>query len=680
MHITMKKIPLMLTGTMLCLAACEQGNNSGGSAEFCYTVERFADLEVLRYQVPGFEQLSLPQKKLVYFLSQAALEGRDILYCQNSEHNLAIRRTLEAVYQNYAGDTADADYKNLVVYLKRVWFANGIHHHYGADKFVPGFSSEFFASVVKSLPPERLPLRDGQTVEQLLAQISPTMFDPALAAKRVNQRVGDDLVVSSAMNFYSGVTQREAEKFYADMKARSSSETPASWGLNSRLVKRDGQLVEEVWKLGGLYSAAIEKIVYWLAQAEAVAESEHQRSVIAELRKFYETGDLTTFDAYSISWVADTSRVDFINGFIETYGDPIDIKGTWEAMVNFKNLDATRRTEVISANAQWFEDNSPVEKRFKKELVKGVSAKVINAAILAGDCYPATPIGINLPNANWIRAAHGSKSVTIQNITEAYDKAAQGNGFAEEFYWSSAEVERTKRYGHLTDNLHTDLHECLGHASGKLLPGVTREALLNYGSCIEEARADLFALYYIADPKLVELGLLPDGEAYKAEYYKYVTNGLMTQLTRIEPGNSIQEAHMRNRALISHRVLELGAADKVVELVVRDEKTYVVVNDYVKLRALFGQVLADIQRIRSEGDFEGAKQLVEAYAVSVDPKLHAEVLARYAKLQLAPYKGFVNPVYEPETNSEGEITDVRIRYTEGYAEQMLRYSREHSWL
>jgi dipeptidyl-peptidase-3 len=670
----------MLTGAVLSLAACEQANKSGGNADFSYTVERFADLEVLRYQVPGFEQLSLQQKKLVYYLAQAALEGRDILYCQNSEHNLTIRRTLEAVYQNYAGDTTTADYKNLVVYLKRVWFANGIHHHYGADKFVPGFSQEFFASAVLALSPELLPRREGQTADQLLAQISPTIFDPALAAKRVNQTVGDDLVVSSAMNFYSGVTQREAEKFYAEMKAKNPSETPASWGLNSRLVKRDGQLVEDVWKVGGLYSAAIEKIVYWLAQAETVAESDHQKGVIAELRKFYETGDLTTFDTYSIAWVSDTSHVDFVNGFIETYGDPIDVKGTWESMVNFKNLDATRRTAIISANAQWFEDNSPVDKRFKKEVVKGVSAKVINAAILAGDCYPATPIGINLPNASWIRAAHGSKSVTIQNITEAYDKAAQGNGFAEEFFWSSTEVERSKQYASLTDNLHTDLHECLGHASGKLLPGVTREALLNYGSCIEEARADLFALYYIADPKLVELGLLPADEAYKAEYYKYVSNGLMTQLTRIEPGNSIQEAHMRNRSLIAHWVLEKGAADKVLELAVRDGKTYVVVNDYVKLRDLFGQLLAEIQRVRSEGDFEGAKSLVEAYAVKVDPTLHAEVLARYAKLNLAPYKGFVNPVYEPVVNAAGEITDILIRYTEGYAEQMLRYSREHSWL
>ncbi|MDR0712232.1 MAG: dipeptidyl peptidase 3 [Prevotellaceae bacterium] len=663
------------------MGACQGGGNqrSGEDENFSYSVEKFADLEILRYRVPGFEQLTLQQKKLVYYLSQAALEGRDILFDQHGKYNLTIRRTLEAVYQSYEGDVSVADYKNLVVYLKRVWFSSGIHHHYATDKFAPDFSQAYFTEVVKSLDPSLLPLQDGQTVDELLAVITPVMFDPAIDAKRVNQADGQDLIVTSANNFYDKLTQKEVEKFYDNLK-KPANPTPVSHGLNSRLVKKDGKIVEEVWKVGGLYSEAIEKIVYWLEKAASVAENDGQKKVIETLIKFYQAGDLKDFDDYSILWAADTSQVDFINGFIETYGDPLGFKGTWEAMVNFKNLEATKRTETISSNAQWFEDSSPVDKRFKKEVVKGVSAKVITAAILGGDCYPATPIGINLPNANWIRTQHGSKSVTIENITDAYDKAAQGNGFAQEFYWSQNEVELMNSYGFITSNMHTDLHECLGHASGKLMPGVGQGALKAYGSAIEEARADLFGLYYIADAKLVELGLLPNDTAYKAEYNKFMTNGLLTQLVRIAPGNQLEEPHMRNRQLIARWVLEKGAPDNVVELKKQNGKTYAVINDYGKLRTLFGQLLSEIQRIRSEGDYNGAKNIVEAYGVKVDADLHREILARYQKLNIAPYKGFVNPVYELITDKSGEITDVKATYSEGYAEQMLRYSKEHSWL
>jgi dipeptidyl-peptidase-3 len=676
----MKKIVFFLMGTIL-IGACQSGGShrSGGDENFSYSVEKFADLEILRYRVPGFEQLTLQQKKLVYFLSQAAIEGRDIHFDQQGKYNLVIRRTLEAIYSSYAGDTAVADYKNLVVYLKRVWFSSGIHHHYATDKFTPNFSQEYFTEVVKSLDPSLLPLQDGQTVDDLLAVIAPVMFDPAVDAKRVNQADGQDLITTSANNFYSNLTQKEAEGFYSNLKKTATS-TPVSYGLNSRLVKKDGKIVEEVWRVGGLYSEAIEKIVYWLEKAAQVAENDDQKKVIEALVKFYKIGDLKDFDEYSILWAADASQVDFINGFIETYGDPLGFKGTWESMVNFKNLEATKRTEIISSNAQWFEDNSPVDKRFKKEVVKGVSAKVITAAMLGGDCYPATPIGINLPNANWIRTQHGSKSVTIENITDAYDKSAQGNGFAQEFYWSQNEVELMNTYGFITGNMHTDLHECLGHASGKLMPNVGQGALKAYGSAIEEARADLFGLYYIADAKMVELGLLPNDSAYKAEYNKFMTNGLLTQLVRIARGNSLEEPHMRNRQLIAKWVLEKGAPDNVVELKKRDGKTYAVINDYGKLRTLFGQLLSEIQRIRSEGDYIGAKNIVEAYGVKVDNDLHSEILTRYAKLSIAPYKGFVNPVYELVTDQSGEIADVKITYSEGYAEQMLRYSREHSWV
>ena len=641
-------------------------------------MEQFADLQILRYRVPGFENLSLQQKELVYYLTEAALQGRDILFDQNGKYNLRIRRTLEAIYTGYKGDKNTPDFKAMEVYLKRVWFSNGIHHHYGSEKFVPGFAPEFFKEAVLSGDASTLPLAEGQTAEQLCDELSLVIFDPAVMPKRVNQAAGEDLVLTSACNYYDGVTQKEAEDFYNAMKD-PKDETPVSYGLNSRLVKENGKIQEKIWKVGGLYGQAIDKIVYWLKKAEGVAENPEQKAVIAELIKFYETGDLKTFDEYAILWVKDlNSLVDFVNGFTESYGDPLGMKASWESLVNFKDMEATHRTEIISGNAQWFEDHSPVDKQFKKDEVKGVSAKVITAAILAGDLYPATAIGINLPNSNWIRSHHGSKSVTIGNITDAYNKAAHGNGFNEEFVYSDAELQLIDKYADLTGELHTDLHECLGHGSGKLLPGVDPDALKAYGSTIEEARADLFGLYYVADPKLVELGLTPNADAYKAEYYTYLMNGLMTQLVRIEPGNNVEEAHMRNRQLIARWVFEKGAADKVVELVKKDGKTYVVVNDYEKLRELFGELLSEIQRIKSTGDYQGAHDLVENYAVKVDPALHAEVLERYKKLNLAPYKGFVNPKYEAVVDAAGKITDVKVTYDEGYAEQMLRYSKDYS--
>ena len=670
----------MVTALSL-LTACGGNPKTTAEAEkFDYTVEQFADLQILRYRVPGFEDLSLKQKELVYYLTEAALQGRDILFDQNGKYNLTIRRMLEAVYTGYMGDKNTPDFKAMEVYLKRVWFSNGIHHHYGSEKFVPGFTPEFFRQAVQSVDAATLPLAEGQTVEQLCEEVFPVIFDPTVMPKRVNQAAGEDLVLTSACNYYDGVTQQEAEDFYNALK-NPQDETPVSYGLNSRLVKEDGKIQEKVWKVGGLYGQALEKIVYWLKKAEGVAETPEQKAVIAKLMEFYETGDLKTFDEYAILWVKDlNSRIDFVNGFTESYGDPLGMKASWESLVNFKDLEATQRTELISGNAQWFEDHSPVDGQFKKEKVKGVSAKVITAAILAGDLYPATAIGINLPNANWIRSHHGSKSVTIGNITDAYNKAAHGNGFNEEFVYSDAELQLIDKYADVTDELHTDLHECLGHGSGKLLPGVDPDALKAYGSTIEEARADLFGLYYVADPKLVELGLTPSADAYKAQYYTYLMNGLMTQLVRIEPGNNVEEAHMRNRQLIARWVYENGAAEKVVELVKKDGKTYVVINDYEKVRDLFGRLLAEIQRIKSTGDYAGAHDLVEAYAVKVDPALHAEVLERYKKLNLAPYKGFVNPKYEAVTDANGTITDVTVTYDEGYAEQMLRYSKDYSTL
>ena len=670
----------MVTALSL-LTACGGNPKTTAEAEkFDYTVEQFADLQILRYRVPGFEDLSLKQKELVYYLTEAALQGRDILFDQNGKYNLTIRRMLEAVYTGYKGDKNTPDFKAMEVYLKRVWFSNGIHHHYGSEKFVPGFTPEFFRQAVQSVDAATLPLAEGQTVEQLCEEVFPVIFDPTVMPKRVNQAAGEDLVLTSACNYYDGVTQQEAEDFYNALK-NPQDETPVSYGLNSRLVKEDGKIQEKVWKVGGLYGQALEKIVYWLRKAEGVAETPEQKAVIAKLMEFYETGDLKTFDEYAILWVKDlNSRIDFVNGFTESYGDPLGMKASWESLVNFKDLEATQRTELISGNAQWFEDHSPVDGQFKKEKVKGVSAKVITAAILAGDLYPATAIGINLPNANWIRSHHGSKSVTIGNITDAYNKAAHGNGFNEEFVYSDAELQLIDKYADVTDELHTDLHECLGHGSGKLLPGVDPDALKAYGSTIEEARADLFGLYYVADPKLVELGLTPSADAYKAQYYTYLMNGLMTQLVRIEPGNNVEEAHMRNRQLIARWVYEKGAVEKVVELVKKDGKTYVVINDYEKVRDLFGRLLAEIQRIKSTGDYAGAHDLVEAYAVKVDPALHAEVLERYKKLNLAPYKGFVNPKYEAVTDADGTITDVTVTYDEGYAEQMLRYSKDYSTL
>lgn len=647
--------------------------------QFDYNVEQFADLEILRYQVTGWDSLSLQQKSLIYCLNEAALYGRDILFDQNNRYNLAIRRTLEAIYANYKGDTASTEYQAFVVYLKRVWFSGGIHHHYGYEKFLPGFTPEFFASAVKSLDSTLVPRRENQSVDAFLAEITPVMFQPALYAKKVSQDSGIDVIAGSANNYYGeGVTQKDVALFYSAMKNPNDS-TPVPFGLNSRLIKEKGKLAEEVYKIGGLYSQAIEKIVYWLEEAGKYAENARQKKVIELLVDFYRTGDLKRYDEYAIAWVKDTeSVVDFVNGFTESYGDALGLKASWEALVNFKDLQATAKTKIIGENAQWFEDHSPVAPQFKKENVRGVSAKTITATILGGDCYPATPIGINLPNSNWIRKEYGSKSVTINNITEAYDKAAADNSFVDEFVCCPAEKEILENFGLQTDNLQTNLHECLGHASGKLLPGVDPDALKIYGSTIEEARADLFGLYYIADPKMLEIELLDNPEAYKAEYYKYMMNGLLTQLSRIESGKQIEEAHMRNRSLIAHWVLEHGQADKVVELVKKDGKTYVVINDYEKMRTLIGELLAEVQRIKSEGDFNGARKLVEQYGVKVNPDLHKEVRERYDKLGIAPYKGFVNPVYKAVRDRQGNITDVKINYKEGYAEQMMRYSTDYS--
>lgn len=648
------------------------------TAEFNYKVDRFADIEILRYKVTDFENLTPKQKELVYYLTEAALYGRDILTDQNGKYNLAIRTTLEEIYKNYDGDKESADYKGFLEYLKQVWFANGIHHHYSTDKFVPKFSQDFFKAEAAKLAPESLPLAEGQIVDAFVAELVPVIFDPTVMAKRVNQTDGQDLIQTSANNYYDGVTQAEVEQFYAAMKDPKDT-TPISYGLNSRLVKKDGKVQEEVYKIGGRYSAAIEKIVENLKKAEAVAENDQQKAYINKLIEYYTTGNLKTFDEYSILWVEDVvSTVDFINGFIENYGDPLGLKGAWESIVNFKNEKASHRTEVISANAQWFEDHSPIDARFKKDSVKGVTAKVITAAILAGDAYPSTPIGINLPNANWIRAAHGSKSVTIENITEAYDQASHGNGFNEEFVIDKETSDLLDKYLFIVDNLHTDLHECLGHGSGKLLPGVHDDALKEHGSTLEETRADLFALYYLADPKLMELGLVDNKDAYKAEYYKYILNGMMTQLMRIEYGKNIEESHMRNRQLISMWAYENGKAENVIELVKKDGKTFIKINDYEKLRGLFGKLLAEVQRIKSEGDYAAGKKLVEDYAVKVNPEIHKEVLDRYAKLDIAPYKGFVNPVYTAVKDSNGNITDVKVDYSENYVDQMLRYSKDYS--
>ncbi len=643
--------------------------------EFNYVNDRFADIEVLRYKVPGFEELSLNQKQLIYYLNEAALWGRDILWDQNCKYNLPIRYMLEDVYNNYSGDReTDKEYKAFETYLKQVWFANGIHHHYSTDKFVPGFSREFLEGELAKLPADA---RWRSMQDELLEVI----FNPEIYAKSVNQAEGQDLILTSANNMYEGVTQKEVEDFYAAMKNPADT-TPVSYGLNARVTKdADGNVVEQVYRLGGYYNDAIAHIVENLEKAMQFAENEVQRNTIAKLIEYYRSGDLRTFDDYSITWVTDTaSQVDFINGFIESYGDPLGMTGSWESIVNFKNIPASHRTDVLSSEAQWFENNSPVDPRFRKDSVKGVSAKVITAAILAGDAYPSTPIGINLPNANWIRAAHGSKSVTIENITQAYDEASHGNGFNEEFVIDQPTRELLDKYLFITDNLHTDLHECLGHGSGKLLPGVDPDALKAHGSTLEETRADLFALYYLGDPKMVELGLLDNPEAYKAEYYKYILNGMMTQLMRIEPGKDVEEAHMRNRKLIAEWVYENGKVDNVIEIVKRDGKTYIKINDYEKLRGLFGQLLGEIQRIKSTGDYAAGAALVEKYAVKVDPELHKEVLDRYSHLNIAPYRGFVNPVYSLVTDKDGNVVDVAVEYTEDYIPQMLRYGKDYNGL
>lgn len=648
------------------------------SENFNYIVEQFADLQLLRYRVAGFENLSLRQKELIYYLSEAALEGRDILFDQNGKYNLQIRKLLEAVYVSYSGDRNNPEFQGLEVYLKRVWFSSGIYHHYACDKFVPAFSPEFLRECIEQVDVASLPLKDGESVQAMCDKLFPVMFDPKVMPKRVNQADGEDLVMTSAANYYEGVTQDEAEKFYAMQKVAADPH-PVMYGMNSRLVKKDGALQEEVWKLDGMYGEAIQKIIFWLKKAEAVAENEAQREVIRLLIDFYRTGDLKTFDTYSIAWLKDTdSKVDFVNGFIESYGDPLGMKASWESIVNLKDEEATHRTEIISQHAQWFEDHSPVSPSFKKEVVRGVSAKVITAAMLGGDLYPSSAIGINLPNSNWIRSLHGSKSVTIGNLTDAYNKAAKGNGFREEFVYSQEEKDLLEKYADITGDLHTDLHECVGHGSGKLLPGVDPDALKAYGSTIEEARADLFGLYYLPDEKLVELGLTPDKEAYKAEYYAYMMNGLLTQMVRIEPGCDLEEAHMRNRQLIARWALENGKSMNVVELVKKEGKTYVKINDYLQLRGLFAVLLSEIQRIKSEGDYEAARALVEKYAVKLDATLHEEILNRYRSLHLAPYKGFVNPVYCPQYDAEGRIVDVKLDYTEGYTEQMLRYGRDYS--
>lgn len=669
-------IAVAMTATASAMANTLDPNNPSGTV-----VDRFADIEVMRYVVPGFDDLTLRQKKLIYFLTEAALHGRDILWDQNGKYNLPIRQLLESVYTNYTGDRSSEEFRNFELYLKQVEFGNGVYHHYSTDKFTPRFSQKWFDAQVSALEKaDRLPVNKSQ-----LPVLAKVIFDPSFMPKRVNQAAGQDLITTSAVNMYENVTQPEVEAYYAALKDTTDL-TPVSYGLNSRLVKdADGTIREQVYKVGGYYSDAIEKIVADLEKALPFAENQQQKAVIEELVKFYRTGSLKTFDDYSILWAEDTdSQVDFINGFIESYGDPLGMTGSWESIVNFRDEKSSARTRTLASSAQWFEDHSPVDPKFRKPEVKGVSAKVINAAILAGDAYPATPIGINLPNANWIRAAHGSKSVTIENITRAYDDASHGNGFNEEFVIDQPTIDLLDKYLFITDNLHTDLHECLGHGSGRLMPGVDPDALKEHGSAIEEARADLFALYYLADPKMIELGLLNNPEAYKAEYYKYILNGFMTQLMRIEPGKDIEEAHMRNRQLIAAWAFDHGRKDNVIELVKKNGKTFIRINDYNKLRDLFGQLLHEIQRIKSEGDYAAGAALIDKYAVKVDPELHREVLDRYARLDIAPYKGFVNPVYVAvdaagnATADPSAITDVKVTYEEGYIPQMLRYSRDYS--
>ncbi len=673
-------ISMLMTGMFCsCNGSHKQESTSQETDTFNYLVEQFADLKILRYQVPGFDSLSVNQKKLIYYLSQATIAGRDIIFDQNGKYNLVIRRTLENIYDTYSGDRNSSDFAKFVVYLKRVWFSNGIYHHYSSDKFLPGFSQEYFKELILKSAAVGMPLKQGETLDQLLTVIMPVMFDPKHLSKKVNQNSDIDMVKNSAVNFYDGVSQKEVEDFYAKIQKKDDPE-PVSYGLNSKLVKENGKIVEKVYKIDGVYGSAIAEIVKWLDKAATVAENDVQKNTILKLVVFYKTGNLKTWDDYNVLWVKDlSSNVDFVNGFIENYEDPLGMKATWEGIVNFKNIEATHRTEIISANAQWFEDHSPVASRFRKKVVKGVSAKVINMAQMGGDNYPATAIGINLPNADWIRKEHGSKSVTIDNITYAYDQAAKGNGFLEEFSYNQSEVDLVNKYGYVTDNLHTDLHECLGHGSGQLLPNVKTDALKNYQSTLEETRADLFALYYLMDPQLVNLKLLPDTTAAEAEYIKYIKNGLLTQLTRIQPGKNIEEAHMRNRQLIAQWCFEKGKSERIIERVNKNAKTYFLINDFGKLRQLFGELLKEVQRIKSEGDYEAGKLLVETYGVKVDQTLHNEVLERFKKLNLAPYAGFINPVYIP-VEQNGEIIDIKITYPTDYIGQMRIYSKEHSFL
>jgi dipeptidyl-peptidase-3 len=678
------KTSLILVMTFLIvilIGGCKKAEEPAEAAaqEFQWQIDKFADLKILRYQVPGFDELPLSQKKLIYYLSEAALCGRDIITDQNYKHNLTIRKTLDAIVEGYKGDRTDPQWEKFMVYTKRVWFSNGIHHHYSTDKFIPDFTANYFATLIKESEGVEYPLTEGQSPDDLIAFLQPVIFDPSVDAKKVSQDATQDLVTHSAVNFYEGVTQEEVENYYKSI-AEEDDPTPIWYGLNSRVVKKNGKLTEEVASIDGMYGPAIGKIVYWLEKASGVGENDQQKQVIDKLIEYYRTGDLEKFDEYNILWVNDVeSLVDFINGFIEVYSDPLGIKGSWESIVNFKDLAATKRADTLAANAQWFEDNSPVDPRFKKEEVKGVTAKVITAAILGGDAYPSTPIGINLPNANWIRKNHGSKSVTLENITYAYDQASLGSGFGEEFSYSEAILERAKKYGSQASNLSTDIHEVLGHGSGQLLPGVVYESLKNYHSPVEEARADLFALYYIMDEKMVELGLLPNLDAAKANYDSSLRNGLMTQLRRIEFGKTIEQAHMRGRALIAYWVYEKGKPENLISKEIKEGKTYFVINDYQKLRQLYGQLLAEVQRITSEGDYEAARNLVENYGVQIDQELHKEVLERFSKLNMAAYGGFINPVYTPVIE-DGEIVDIKIEYPTDYVKQMLRYGKDYSFL
>jgi dipeptidyl-peptidase III len=654
--------------------------DNGTTDDFNYFVEQFEDIRVLKYKLPFFETLSVQQKIFIYYLSQAALAGRDILWDQNFRFNLKIRKTIEAILVSHTGDKEHVEYKAFLVYAKTVFFANGIHHHYSRDKFKPGFSESYFAGLIMSTVQEKLPLAEGETVTRLITELTPVMFDKNLFARKVEQRSGADLITESASNFYEGVNQEEVEDFYK-CKTVASDPNPVSVGLNSKMVKIDGKVTEEIYKSGGKYGGAIDNIIHWLEMAITVAETDSQKVELGILIEYYRTGDLKKWDEYNIVWVKNNdAMVDYINGFIENYEDPLGMKATWEAIVEYTDLEATKRTKIISANAQWFEDNSPIQPEYRKEKVTGIAARVINIAMLGGDCYPASPLGINLPNSNWIRRDVGSKSVTLANITKAYDVASQGNGFLEEFAADQAEVDRIKKYGTISDALHTDLHECVGHASGKLAHGTDPNALKNYASALEEARADLYALYFIMDEKIIELGLLPAEDAAKASYDAYLRNGLITQIVRIKPGKEIEEAHMRNRSAICHWVLEKGKSGNAVQYVKRDGKTYVKINDYKRVRILFGELLKEIQRVKSEGDFEAGKKIIEEYGVRIDPELHSEILDRYAKLKLAPYTGFVNPDLLPVYDPAGNIIDITVRYTDNYIDQMLYYGKNYSFL